>query len=93
MITQASKNTNFLKADSKLTMICSALINLAVSEQQSYDDMRMWHAPSECWDLIQRQIDDKKKALFESYDMDETEFVKEMQLRTSERWVYYFYPF
>jgi hypothetical protein len=93
MLRNCAADTLYGKADDKLSWIASRLIEIARSEQQSWEDLRAYHAPSECWTQVVRINESKKKTLLQLFDMDETEFLAAVRERTSERWVYYNLPF
>jgi hypothetical protein len=89
MIRNASKDTNFGKADDKLSRIATTLLMINREENEAWEDMSAWHAPSECWDLIKPALEAARKEIFNQSNMDETEFLAEVAKRTSDRWIYH----
>jgi hypothetical protein len=88
MIRNASKDTNFLKANDHLSRMASGLIHIMEQTDFAWDEMRAYGAPSECWTLIYKSIIRDKVALFAEFGMTPRQFSEEAAARTSEKWVY-----
>jgi hypothetical protein len=89
MLQNASKNTMFGKADDKLSRMISSLLAIYKGQEEAFEDLHAWHAPSECGTMIIRYTKNLKADLFEQEGMTEREFSKAIRTRISNRWIYY----
>jgi len=89
MIKNASKDTNFGKADSILSRLSSELRQLDRSREEGYEDMRLFNAPSECGELIEASYRRQRRELFKKYQIDEYDYFEFVGERISSRWIHY----
>lgn len=92
MIRNASKDTNFGKADSLLSRLSSELAVLDRDREEGYADMRAFHAPSECGTLIERSYARKRRELFKRFQISEYDFIEFLGERVSSKWIYQHVP-
>lgn len=89
MLQNTSKDTLFLKADDKLSRMVSSLAAIYRGQEEAFEDMRAWHAPSECTRQIIQYTKILKADLFAQEGMTEQEFFQALRARISNRWIYY----
>lgn len=88
-IRNASKDTLFTRANNTLSIIASEISYINKSEHESYEDIRAYHAPSECYTLVSKQYHYLRQSVFEKYNMTEEQFDEAVRQRTSEKWIHF----
>jgi len=89
MLRNCSAATLFGKADSKLSDLASLISLINQSEAESYEDIRLFGAPSECMTLVSKQYHYLRQEAFNQYQVTEEEFMEEVAERTSWRWIHW----
>lgn len=88
MLRNCSKDTLFGKADSKLSHLASLIAQINQSEAESYEDIRLFSAPSECMTLVSKQYHYLRQEAFNQYQITEEQFMDAVEERTSNKWIY-----
>ena len=70
--------------------LCSALFSNAESRDDSFRDIQMWGAPSECADDVYKSADIEFHHIFISAETSPEEFKEELVNRTSEKYAHEF---
>ena len=89
MIKNASAQTNFGKADSKLSYLASLISMINRDEHECYEDIRAFSGPSECYTLVSKQYHYARLEAFNQYGITEEQFDDAIKERTSEKWIHF----
>lgn len=78
------------KKNFPLSGICSKLHRLAFTDSSAYNDIADFHAPIECYRLVQRNLQKKAdQAIAESGFLCREVLAGVLRKRTSDRWFYF----
>jgi hypothetical protein len=89
MIRNAAAQTNFGHADDRLSRLTSELLEVVRSENDGFEDMRAFGAPSECGSMIHNSAIQQRDFVLARHgiqSMDEA--LAMVEERTSGYWVY-----
>lgn len=75
-------------ADDRLSRCASALLALADDEQSAYEDVALFHTPSECTRDVRRHIERDAVRILGEHGYTPAEFAAEMEARTCGRFTH-----
>lgn len=74
-------------ANDRLSRCVTALLKLAVNEADAYEEIDALYAPSECADLVRRDVEERALRVLAAHGYTAREFAETIEARTSERFV------
>ena len=61
-------------ADNRLTLAASGLFRLMQQEEFAWEEMHAFHAPGECWPIIQKGLDQDRTDVLKEFGFTEETF-------------------
>ena len=89
MIRNAKLQTNLGHANDWMSRLATRLLQAERQLEFSYEEMHAYGAPSECGNLISDSFTNELHSIYVEAGVTEFEFFRQMEERTSPRWVYF----